>query len=193
MVAFPLLVKRYSVDDLACFPQDGKLRELVDGQIVEWPVPTYRQSFFLLTIGAEVRRFAREHRLGQVGGGDGMVRVHGSEFDARGADVAFYQRGRRPTDLDAAATVVVPDFVVEVLSPTDRADMVLDKVHDWLRAGVRLLWYVNPETGTTTVYSGDRIGHVAPDDALNGGDVLPGFQLRIRDILAELDEDEAQP
>ncbi len=65
----------------------------------------------------------------------------------------------------------------------------MDKVHDWLRAGVRLLWYINPETGATTVYQGRRIALVGADELLDGGDVLPGLQLRLRDFLAELDED----
>jgi len=82
----------------------------------------------------------------------------------------------------------VPDLVVEIISPSDRADRVLDKIHDWLRTGVQLLWYVNPETGNTTVYEGNRVTYVAADETLDGGDVLPGFQVRLRDLLDELNE-----
>lgn len=184
--------RRYTIADLATFPDDGKLRELVDGRIVEWDVTTARHSFLELALGAELRAFVRRHRLGRVGAGEGMVRIRDSERDARGYDLAFFGRGNLPRDLDAPATVTVPDLVVEIISPPDRADRVMAKVHDWLRAGVRLLWYINPETGTTTVYQGSNVRFVGPDEVLDGSDVLPGWQLRLRDLLAELDEEAAE-
>ncbi|HEY8744075.1 MAG TPA: Uma2 family endonuclease [Chloroflexota bacterium] len=188
MVASPARTRRYSIRDLADFPADGKLRELVDGSVVEWDVPTYRHSFLLVALSAEVRSFVRQRRLGQVVGGDTMVRIEESEFDARGADIAFFQRGNRPQDIDAAATERVPDFVVEIISPPDRADRVMDKVRDWLRAGVRLLWYINPQTGIVTVYQGGQIRHLGPGETLDGGDVLPGFAIRLSDLLQELED-----
>ncbi|MGI8914417.1 MAG: Uma2 family endonuclease, partial [Chloroflexota bacterium] len=82
----------------------------------------------------------------------------------------------------------VPDLVVEIISPSDRADRVLDKVHDWLRAGVQLLWYVDPDTGSTAVYQRDRVTYVTADEVLDGGDALPGFQIQLGAILRELRE-----
>ena len=189
MASSPTKTGRYTIKDLEQFPDDGKLRELVDGEIVEWDVPTYRHAFLVIALGAFLRHFVNANRLGQVVGGNGMVRIQGSEQHARGADVAFYRRDRVPRDIDAAATAVVPDMVVEIVSPSDRANMVDAKIGDWLDAGVQLLWYVNPETGTTTVFHQGRITRVAADDLLDGGDVLPGLQLRLRDLLDELDEE----
>jgi Uma2 family endonuclease len=119
-------------------------------------------------------------------GGDPLVRILGSAYDARGPDVAFYARERIPRDLRASTTEVAPDFVIEVLSPSDRAGDVEKKIEDWLKAAVRLLWYVNPETGTTTVYHGDSVTRVAADLTLDGTDVVPGFRVRIQDLLDEL-------
>lgn len=185
-------VKRYTIADLPDFPDDGKLRELVDGQIVEWDVTTARHSFLELALGSEIRSFVRQHRLGRVCSGEGMVRVLGSERDARGYDLAFYRRGNLPPDPDAPATVAVPDLVVELISPSDRADRVFEKNEDWLRNGVRLLWYIDPETGETTVYHGRTVSHVGPDELLDGYDVLPGFAIRLRGLLNEINEDEGE-
>lgn len=193
MVAPPAARQKLSIADLEQFPDDGRLRELVDGRLVEWDVPTFRHSFLLLALGACLRGFVRERRLGQVVAGDNMVKIDGSDFHARGLDIAFYRRGRRPKDIDAPATVVIPDFVVEILSPSDRADRVLAKVQDWLAAGVRLLWYVNPESGVVTVYEGGRLHHVGADEPLDGGEVLPGLSLRLRDLLTEIEEDDEDP
>ena len=63
-------------------------------------------------------------------------------------------------------------------------------MRDWLRAGVCLLWYVNPESGTTTVYQGECVTHVAADEMLDGREVLPGLQLRIGDLIEDLNEGE---
>ena len=190
MAAVVAPTRRYSIHDLDQFPNDGRLRELVDGQIVEWDVTTYRHAFIEAALVEYIRRFVRERRLGRVVSGEGMVRIGGSEYDARGADLAFYRRGRNPRDIDAAATVLAPDFVVEVLSPSDLAALVEAKVDDWLRIGVRLLWYVNPETGTTTVYAGGGIQRVAATAILGAGDVVPGLQVRLQDLLDELMEDD---
>lgn len=183
-------VKRHTVEYLESFPDDGRLRELVDGRVVEWDVTNHVHGFFLMALGALLRTFVVQHHLGRVVGGDALVKIGESDFDARGPDIAFYARGRMPRDSRAAATVTVPDFVIEILSPSDRAGLVQEKVRDWLRAGVRLLWYVDPDTGTTAVYHAGTVRYVGPDDVLDGADVVPGFQLRLRELLDELESEE---
>ncbi|HEY8742282.1 MAG TPA: Uma2 family endonuclease [Chloroflexota bacterium] len=183
--------RRYSIDDLDDFPDDGKLRELVDGQIVEWDVTSRRHGLLEAELTRVMGTFVREHHLGSIGNGEVMVRILGSRHDARGSDIEFTRRGRLTgDDLDAPAALTVPDLVVEVLSANDRADRVLDKVHDWMRTGVRILWYVDPETGLTTVYEGDHVRQVVADDVLDGGDVLPGLQLRMQDLLRAITADQ---
>jgi len=179
--------RRYTVDDLDQFPDDGKLRELVNGEIVEWDAPSWEHAALEAELTSIIRNFVRERRLGTVGCGEAMVRILGSAHDARGSDIEFCRRGRRSRDeARLSAALTAPDLVVEIISPSDRADQVLEKVHDWLRTGVQLLWYINPETGTTTVYQGDHVTHVAADEVLDGGDVLPGFQVQIGRLLQEL-------
>lgn len=78
-----------------------------------------------------------------------------------------------------------PDLAVEVLSPNDRASEVLAKAQDWLAAGCRAVWVVDPQAQTVTVYSGG--GHAAILDsshALTGGDLLPGFSLPVAEVFA---------
>jgi Uma2 family endonuclease len=178
--------RRFSIDDLAGFPDDGKRRELVDGQIVEWEVTTLRHGFLTALLVEVLSAFVRQRRLGLVATTDALVRIFGSAYYARGGDIAFFAHGRLPEDLDAAAADVAPDFVVEVLSPSDRADLVQAKIHDWLRAGVRLLWSVDPTTGITAVYRPHGGEVVGPEECLDAGDVLPGFTVRLRDLLDEL-------
>jgi Uma2 family endonuclease len=80
---------------------------------------------------------------------------------------------------------VVPEVVVEVISPTDRYFAVTDKVQEYLDAGVKLVWVVHPEQQTVMVYratGGDpSLLHI--HDSLSGEDVLPGFSCPLASIF----------
>jgi Uma2 family endonuclease len=183
VIAMATETRLYTVDDLARFPDDGVKRELVAGQIVEWGMSNWLHGYFIALLSYLLQAYVLEHELGAVVAGDPFVRIQGSERDARGPDVAFYARGRIPADMTAAATATCPDLVIEVLSPSDRAADVERKVDDWLRAGVRLLWYINPETGTTTEYYRGGVTRLPATTALDAKDVVPGFTLRIQAVL----------
>ena len=77
-----------------------------------------------------------------------------------------------------------PDLAVEVLSPNDRASEVLAKVADWLEAGCRSVWVVDPETKTIAIYAPTaqvRVLHLC--DTLTDDSVLPGFRVEIQNIF----------
>lgn len=186
MVVAQILPRRYTLADLDGFPDDGNLRELVDGQVVEWDMPTWYHGFILNAIAHLVTSYVLEHHLGAVVGGDPLVSIAGSEYHARGPDVAFYDRQRIPSDFRQSTTTTAPDFVIGVISPTDRAIEVESKIADWLCGGVRLLWYVNPDAALTIVYHHNSIQRVAASELLSGVDVVPGFTLRLTDIFERL-------
>lgn len=100
----------------------------------------------------------------------------------RRPDAAFvsYQRwpkSQRPPESENAWPVV-PDLAVEVVSPTDYAEDLLEKVEEYLRAGVRLVWVVYPRRELLQVYQSlTQIRGLTRQDELDGGDVLPGFRL----------------
>lgn len=189
----PITRVKHTLADLQKFPNDGKLRELVDGQIVEWEMTNRLHGYFMGSLSRMIGNLVLEANLGLVLTGDPLIRIQSSEHDARGPDLCFYARGRVPRDLTASVGEEPPDFVIELLSPTDRAGEVQRKVVDWLRAGVRLLWYVDPDTGITTVYHAGRITSVGPDEDLDGVDVLPGFRLRLRTVFDQLATLQAEP
>ena len=102
----------------------------------------------------------------------------------RGPDIAFVRAERLPQPIPSAFLEFAPDLVVEVLSPQDRAGEVLAKVADWLDAGARLVWVVDPERRVARVYRQDGTEDVISNDgALMGEDVLPGFSCTLEAIL----------
>ena len=79
---------------------------------------------------------------------------------------------------------IAPDLAVEVLSPNDLAVEVEERLDDYWKVHIPLIWVVNPETRTVTVYSrGASFVRLGEDDELTGGDVLPGFRCRVGDLF----------
>ena len=98
-------------------------------------------------------------------------------------DVSFVAKGRLARDLDGFGDVA-PDLAVEVLSPNDSSRQVLDKVGEYLQAGVRLVWVIDPKHRTAAVHrSLTDVRKLGPDDSLDGEDVVPGFRCRLADVI----------
>jgi Uma2 family endonuclease len=105
----------------------------------------------------------------------------------RRPDVAFVPFSRWPKDCDvpdANAWEVLPDLMVEVVSPHDYFEDVRDKVDEYLRSGVRLVWVVLPNKQIVEVYESYKQFKVLDrNDELDGGIVLPGFRLPLRELF----------
>ncbi len=94
---------------------------------------------------------------------------------------------RLPADRSRQKYVPIrPDLAVEVISPSDGPGDIAAKMEHYRRAGVPLVWWVQPKTRTVTVYrDGQKAGELGEGDELDGGDVLPGFRLAVAEIFAE--------
>jgi Uma2 family endonuclease len=78
----------------------------------------------------------------------------------------------------------VPNLAVEVVCPTDRVEDVHRKVDQYLESGIRLVWILWPQTHTVRIYVADETTReLGPDDTLDGGDVLPGFSVRVGELF----------
>ncbi len=118
------------------------------------------------------------NNLGWVGSESGVITEQDPD-SVRGPDVYFFSIERSPTPPTGYGEVV-PDLVVEIRSPSDRNRAIREKVSEYLAAGVRLVWVVDPETRTAVVYSGNMRGvEHGEDDTITGGDVLPGFACKV--------------
>lgn len=161
------------------------LHELVRGEIIELPPPGYWHGFVCLNAGAILRDFGRRTGHGHVASNDSMVGI--DDETVRGADVCYYSEARWPrAQVEQGPPPVPPDVVVEVLSPHDRTSKVLEKVGDYLAAGVPVVIVLNPERRDATVYRGDvpTPTVLAADGVLEGMPELPGFRCRVDEFFA---------
>ena len=162
---------------------EERLCELVDGVLVDKPVG-FHESLLATLLIRSVGRFLDEHDLGHVLGADTMLRL--APGLVRLPDVSFFSwdrfPGRRlPTTQIAALT---PDLAVEVLSPSNSRREMTRKLHEYFAGGCQLAWYFPYHQRVVRVYTDPTtVRTLQEDDVLDGGDVLPGFTLRLRDLF----------
>ncbi|MBI4603391.1 MAG: Uma2 family endonuclease [Planctomycetes bacterium] len=164
--------------------REERLCELVDGVLVEKTMG-YRESVLAMSIGRMLGNFVAPRKLGLVSGEAGMSRIFPGLI--RIPDVAFVSWGRVPGGVLPRDPIpdLVPDLAVEVLSRGNTEPEMERKRSEYFSAGVRLVWMVDPEARTVAVYKGpDQVQTLTESEVLDGGDVLPGFRLAVRDIFA---------
>lgn len=170
-------------DVLAVQEQEDRLCELVDGVLVEKAMGYYESRLALL-IGYFLEVFLQRHDLGIVLGADGMLQLLHDQV--RIPDVSFLSWVHFP-DRELPSEPIprlVPDLAVEVLSASNTAQEMNRKLHEYFAAGTQLVWYVDPEAQGITVYTApEQWVELGIEDVLDGGNVLAGFQLSIRDLF----------
>ena len=165
-----------TADDLLHVHIADKRVELVRGVLVVSEPPGYLHGEVTARLARILGNYAEAQALGTVLAGDAGFKLAASPDTVRGPDVAFVRRERLPQPSPAGFAALAPDLVVEILSSGDRAGEVLAKVADWLSAGTRLVWVVDPERRLARVYRPDGSETIVPPDGqLDGEDVLPGF------------------
>lgn len=172
---------RLTPEDLLSLPE-GQRYELVDGQLVEHHM-SHAAVWIATRIAYLLQQYLDNHPIGDVYGEGASYRCFPADPQmVRRADVSFLRTGRLSQEqFDRGHCPVAPDLAVEVISPNDLAYDVSRKIEDYASAGVPLVWLVNPDTRTVTVYrqGGAGIDLLHADDELTGGDVLPGFACRV--------------
>lgn len=177
----PLPGQATEKDVLAILAREGRVCELVDGILVE-----KAKGFFESTLAAMlihfIHQYLDEHDLGLVGAGDGFLRL--SSRSVRAPDVSFLSWKSMPGGELPASPIprLAPDLAVEILSQGNTPAEMADKLKEYFKAGTRLVWIVDPQTRTVLVYTTPRKPVLrTEEDTLDGGKVLPGFQLSIKE------------
>jgi Uma2 family endonuclease len=167
--------------------QEGKLCELVEGVLLEKTMG-YNESSLAVFLAGLLNAFVIPRNLGLVTGPDGTVELMANLV--RIPDVAFTCWDRLPGRQRPSAPVphLAPNLAVEVLSRSNTPGEMAVKRQDYFAAGVELVWEIDPDARTVAVYTSvTDVTTLTAADTLDGGAVLPGFTLPLRDLFAELD------
>ena len=174
-----------TADDFLAMPDDGKCYELVKGEPVEMPSPGFMHEFvtarFILRFGS----FVQPRNLGVVVGGAGIY-IEQNPDTVRAPDCAFvsYERITMPLPDRGYVAGLIPDLVVEVISPDYPAAEAEARAQMWLDAGVRVVLLAYIETRTITTHHDDgTTRRFGIDDTLTCEPALPGFTCPVADIF----------
>ena len=174
-----------TADDLAKQPDDGTRYALVKGVLQKMPPAGFEHGICAAEIGSRLNLHVRTHQLGYVCGAETGFKIAQNPDTVRAPDAAFV----RQASIERQGIVKgywegAPDLAIEVISPGDTYAEVSEKVEEWLTAGCRMVWVINPRRETVEVYRPNvdfTILHRT--DTLDGGDVVEGFQCRVQDIF----------
>ena len=180
--------RTFTADDLLTMPE-GKHFELVYGEFVEKDVG-WESEWIGTNLIAILWTYCRQHG-GWVNGSSAGYRCFGESIPddpdrVRKPDVSYIAPGRIAAGrLPTGHCEVVPDLVIEVNSPNDRYSAVEAKVDEYLQAGVRLVWVIDPQTESVRVHRlNGTVRDLGRDDEHDGEDVAPGFHCAVRELFA---------
>jgi Uma2 family endonuclease len=166
---------------------EKRLCELVEGTLVEKPMG-YLESLIASALIQFLRKHVTDHNLGLVTGEAGMLRL--TVGLVRIPDVSFVSFNQLPGGVVPSEPIpsLHPDLAVEVLSKGNTTKEMQRKVKEYFDAGSRLVWLIDRQTRTVTVYtSAKRPRTIQRDGQLDGGNVVRGFKVNVSDLFADLD------
>ncbi|MGH7169159.1 MAG: Uma2 family endonuclease [Gemmataceae bacterium] len=174
-------------DVLAAERQPRKrLCELIDGVLVEKAMGL-RESMLAVFLAHLIHDFLGGEPTGIVLGADGMIRTFPGQV--RIPDVSFISWEKLPSDEvpNQGISRIVPNLAVEVLSPGNTKAEIDRKLRDYFLAGVELVWVIDPKTQTAKSYTTpEDVQRIGKAGSLDGGSVLPGFCLPLKQLFASL-------
>ena len=180
-------------DLLYLLEHEDRACELFDGVLVE-KVLGREESIIALTLARLLGNYVHERQLGVMSGADGPMRFRVGLV--RLPDVAFISWERIP-GISSVQPIpsIIPDLTVEVFSRGNTRREMERKRKEYFDAGVRLAWFVDPKQRTVAVYTSasepDRV--LTATETLNGGTVVPGFELKLSELFSILDRLEKRP
>jgi len=175
-----------TAEELLALPeQPGVSYELVRGELRCAAPAVALAGVAAARAVARVGGFVEQHNLGVCGTAESGFKLAANPDTVRAPDLWFVRAERVPADgIPETFWPGAPDLAVEILSPSDRFTAVIEKVYDYLNAGSRLVWVIDPRGRSAAVFRpGEPPQLIREDGVLDGADLLPGFSLPLRDIL----------
>ncbi len=172
-----------TVEEFAALPPGASRRELVCGEVVETMPPGRKHGKIALRLGRLLDAWAETHG-GETGVEAGFI-LQRDPDTIRSPDVYYVRPERLPEgEVSEGFWTIAPDLAVEIVSPSDTADGLHEKVRDYLAAGASAIWVVYPRSRSITVHTPDGLARTyGPEASLESPDLLPGFSMKIEDLF----------
>lgn len=177
--------KLLTAEELSRLPDDGSRYELLDGELVEMTPPGGEHGLIQVRLPHRLLTLTEERGLDVLVGGEVGVVLARHPDRVRAPDVFLIIRDRLPEGrMPSGYLDIVPDLIVEIISPSDSASDVHEKIQEWLAAGARLVWALYPSSRSVVVHRGTGEARTFREgDTLNADPVLSGIALPVADIF----------
>lgn len=179
------LTQAMTADQLLKLPRDEGRCELVKGELIRMSPASARHGQITGCLHSALHAHVAARGLGVVCAAETGFLLARDPDTVRGPDVSFVARERIPAGgVPEGYWPFAPDLAAEVISPGDTVEQVESKVQEYLAAGTRAVWVVHPKTQSVTVYrSLAEIRVVTGGEFLDGGEVVPGFRIRVSQLF----------
>ncbi len=165
-------------------PVDGSQQELVRRVVITMPPPKGFHGLCCVNVVSVLAPFVKKNQLGHLTcNGTGFI-LERNPDTVRGPDVAFWNKDRLAELPEDEFISIPPDLTVEVVSPHDTHSRLQDKVLQYVKCGVKMIWLSDPHQRIVTVYRSLSQSQVLENgDTLSGEDVLPGFSCLVSELF----------
>lgn len=171
-------------DEFCLANRDLRIEQDPHGNIIIIPPSSYDSGNNEMEAGADLTLWNRRTKLGKVFSPSTLFKLpDGSKRMPDAAWISLEKHNNLSEKERKSFAHIVPDFIIEVRSPSDRLKILQDKMHSvWIANGVRLAWLIDPEEQQAWVFRADGSETHIPDfqQVLSGEDVLPGFEFDLR-------------
>jgi Uma2 family endonuclease len=176
--------KPVTVEELWALRHEPYRLALIDGELYRMPGAGGTHGEVTVDLCVCLKPFVAAHNLGSVFAETGF-RLFPDRMTTLFPDVAFVRAERLPRREQRERFLnLYPDLAIEIYSPTDYPKLLQEKISAYFDAGTSLVWVLYPRTRSIIVH---RIGEnpvtLGQDGVLDGGDVLPGFSIRVGDLF----------
>jgi Uma2 family endonuclease len=138
-------------------------------------------------INGELYTWNKKYKLGETfDSSTGFKLPDGGEYEPDGAWMLLEKWNALTKKQKEKFVPIVPDFILELRSLNDKTERTKEKIVEFMQAGCRLAWFIDPYQKQTLVYESDGTTHsVLFEEILTGGDILPGFEIKLSELLVE--------
>lgn len=165
-------------------PDNGMRRELIDGEVVEAMPPGGIHGAISVVLATLLRAWAQQYQPGYVGVEAGYILARDPD-SVRGPDVSYVRGSRIPAGgIPEGFWAIAPDLAVEIVSPSESAEGVREKIRDFLLAGTAQVWVVYPRTRELVIHLPSGLAHkLSSADTISVPDLLPTFRCTVAELF----------
>jgi Uma2 family endonuclease len=166
-----------TADELFMMPEDEFRYDLVKGELKKMSPPGSEHGAIIGRLTGALGSYVEANDLGEVFGAETGFKLASNPDTVLGPDLAFVSNERiPPRGIPVGYWIGAPDLAVEVVSPGNTAREIEEKIREYLAAGVRAVWIINPKRRTVVIHRpGAEAQTLTENDTLDGQGVVPGF------------------